>query len=286
MAELIDIYLTSHAQKDCIPLRFGFVPLYQEIGSLEAEFDETGTKNQKPHEQKEGNKHYFGKLTLNSGKLITDAVFVVGSDARSNYKWQRARYPVISIMTRELGSRGVSDLIRSFRMQERMTPDFIAKELHPLYADQRLKTEMSFFEALVKIGISKNTKDLKAELTAAEKKAEANSAEFSQFREKVAKIRESDVSGKNRFVERTPRRLIDVKPNVEHRGSICTQLEFDDGPCEYMKVETFDKDLAITKKAATLIKKMVVTYCWDPVDQPGLWSKKNYFLDVLEAPER
>tara|TARA_B110000503_G_scaffold119813_1_gene181938 strand:- start:66 stop:1013 length:948 start_codon:yes stop_codon:yes gene_type:complete len=77
--------------------------------------------------------------------------------------------------------------------------------------------------------------------------------------------------------------LINVETNVMYRGSINTILTMKDGSKKTIKVETFDKTLAITKKAQSLIGKKVKTTAWDPINDPGKWSSQGYFRHIYEV---
>ena len=77
--------------------------------------------------------------------------------------------------------------------------------------------------------------------------------------------------------------LINVETNIMYRGSINTILTMKDGSKKTIKVETFDKNLAITKKAQLLIGKKVKTTAWDPINDPGKWSSQGYFRHIYEV---
>ena len=84
-----------------------------------------------------------------------------------------------------------------------------------------------------------------------------------------------------------PALLVKVNRERKFNGSPCTQLvlEFADRTrdCFYMKTDQFDKKLEKTMKAENLVGKRVITSCWDPIAEPGKWSKRGYFNDVHES---
>lgn len=80
-----------------------------------------------------------------------------------------------------------------------------------------------------------------------------------------------------------PDTLIQVNEGVLVRGSLCTVLVFADGTSRHMKTATFDRDMAVTKKAKELMGSRVRTTCWDPVGSPGKWSRQGYFRNIYEA---
>ena len=77
--------------------------------------------------------------------------------------------------------------------------------------------------------------------------------------------------------------LVAVNRGVIHRGSKCTELVFSNGVRKYMKISTFDRDLSVTAKAQKLIGEVVKTTSWDPVREPGKWSRQGYFMNVYQA---
>ena len=87
----------------------------------------------------------------------------------------------------------------------------------------------------------------------------------------------------NVVVENQAKKLVFVEENVLIYGSSNTVLHFDDGTKKSMKTSTFDKDLSVTNKAKKLVDRMVTTTCWDPVNEPGKWSRLGYFRNVYEA---
>ena len=74
-----------------------------------------------------------------------------------------------------------------------------------------------------------------------------------------------------------------VNERVLHANSICTELIFDDGDVRWMKIETFDVDGAITRKAATLLNCKVFITSWDPIDEPLKWTRLGYFRNIYRA---
>lgn len=79
-----------------------------------------------------------------------------------------------------------------------------------------------------------------------------------------------------------PETLVKVEEDVLVSKSLCTVLTFGDGTKRSMKTISFDKDKSITAKAKTLINKRVRTTCWDPIDEPGKWSRRGYFRNIFQ----
>lgn len=76
--------------------------------------------------------------------------------------------------------------------------------------------------------------------------------------------------------------LMSVEENVFFKGSRCTILTFGDKSSRHMKTATFDPGGQITAKAQTLVGKRVRTVCWDPITEPGKWSRQGYFRNVFQ----
>ena len=104
-----------------------------------------------------------------------------------------------------------------------------------------------------------------------------------QEQEREAEEREA-AAKKSDVLPRDPRVLRKVNRNRTHIGPAnCTEIVFADKTKEYIKIETFDKDLKITEKAEGLENEWVVTTCWDPIDEPCKWSKQGYFNRIYKA---
>lgn len=81
----------------------------------------------------------------------------------------------------------------------------------------------------------------------------------------------------------SPDMLIEVREKQPHRGSICTILVMANGTQRYMKVATFDPDGKVTKKAKSLVDRRVKVSGWDPINEPGKWTRQGYFRNIYAA---
>ena len=291
MTENIKVKLSKHAQYDCIPLRFGFVPSTPH-GMVEAVLDKAGTSKQKPIEIKDGKKHYRGKLTLKDGKIIEDAVFVIAPPSP-----RYAHRTVISVMLEVgLATRAVSDLIRSYREEDKFDSQFIAKRLHRLYVGKKIKTETDFVQKLVEIGVEVTTKSVQEianeRIKAAEEKAEKERQKRISTEEKLEQImREAiakdgtDAQYKNEDIETSPVcKLLDVKKGrrVKVNGDEvnCTILEFEEDVPDRIMDEWADPKGVKTDFAKTLIGEKVFTTVWRPeVFSPLEWFRNIYAVE-------
>ena len=145
----MSVRLTDHARLDCLPLRFGVV-YTDSLMSFVGNVDEIATKNQKPKEIRNGNEHYVGTLhDAHGGSLDNVRLVLAKPEGGSNIR------SVITVMLKEQGlsTRGVSDLVRALRMENKITPEQLANVIHPLYKQKKISTETDFFEALVNFGV-------------------------------------------------------------------------------------------------------------------------------------
>ena len=76
-----------------------------------------------------------------------------------------------------------------------------------------------------------------------------------------------------------------VNTQVNHRGSLCTELVMKDGARLYMKTSTFDPDFSVSVKAKSLIGRRVKTSSWNPISEPRKWSRQNYFRYVYDLSD-
>ena len=109
--------------------------------------------------------------------------------------------------------------------------------------------------------------------------------EIERLEKENAKLAEEIKIGKSKGSQvnvEKPMVLVNVETNVHYRGSYNTILILEDGTKRYIKVSTFDKDLQVTKKAQSLIGKKIKVTSWDPVNEPGKWSKQGYFRNIYE----
>ena len=82
-----------------------------------------------------------------------------------------------------------------------------------------------------------------------------------------------------------PDLLVEVRENQLFKGSLCTILLLSDGTQRHMKTSTFDKTGDVTAKAKELVGRRVRTTCWDPIGQPGKWSRQGYFRNIYEVEQ-
>lgn len=76
--------------------------------------------------------------------------------------------------------------------------------------------------------------------------------------------------------------LVRVDENVSHRGSNCTVITLGDGSKRYLKKVTFDPSGVVTARVKSMLHKRVRTTCWDPIQEPGKWSRQGYFRNIYQ----
>lgn len=102
----------------------------------------------------------------------------------------------------------------------------------------------------------------------------------------AAEISKKSMSARNQkqhLMQFAPKVLLQVNENIIHSNSLCTELLFEDGDRRWMKIETFDRDGSITRKAKLLINQRVSITSWDPLEEPLKWTNLGYFSNVYKA---
>ncbi|MDA9230645.1 hypothetical protein N9P30_02315 [Alphaproteobacteria bacterium] len=213
----------------------------------------------------------------------------------------------------------LSELMKRLRKAGHLTPEILI-ELHPRYLSGELSTMEALFSALVEKGsvpemngakLDAIKSELREEyeseikfvreianqavegLKAEEARSREKDAENSQLKEQLGlveaeferyKKENSAANSRSEIATLSDEDLlIKVNFDVVHKGSSCTELVFGNEVKKYMKVSTFDPRLEISRKAKSLEGKRVKTTCWDPVNQPGKWSRQGYFRNVYEV---
>lgn len=307
--EKIQIKQSDHSKYDCIPLRFGFLP-QSDFGYIEGFEDKKGTQDQKPREQKAGNKRYRGKLFIKNELKIEDGTFVLKK--QSKYRLERL---LISVLPKEVGlaTRAVSDLIRGYREDGDFSPEFIIKKLHPLYKQGAMEDEKKLFTELLKMGIEKSNADneqrakkSKAEMEAdiereVEKRVEQRLKEIAQEEDRrvaesqaqdqkleehvgqsVLKDKNSDPQYKGEEIDMAPictLQKVWVGERTNYSGKVvrCTYLSFYENVPVRKMDQWADPSGQKTNFAQSLIGKAVQTTTWKPsIFHPLEWFRNIY----------
>lgn len=188
---------------------------------------------------------------------------------------------------------GLSDLLKRLRIRGLVTPR-VLMDLHPSYDCGKLKTRDDLIVALRlhdEISKQKSEEALKEsneQLTIENRAKDELIAQMEA--EKVAMEAEkrsvAEAPGQPQStIQSEVKILVDVLPNQKFQNSPVphTILVFDDGSTKQMKTSTWDPNDAVTQKAISLKGQPVVTTCWDPISDPGRWSRLGYFKNIYLA---
>lgn len=310
-------HLTDHALLDSIPLRLGLVLGERKIYLESMEIDELGTRDQRQSEQTRGNYHVLADCFLGDGTELGRWRLVLGKPYQ-----ERHDPPVITVLgvdRGEMRSEGsVTEILkreRESRMHDWLTPEYVADVLYKLYRDGKLSRVEQINEhirerdraplirerdsalreaervrtvALEAIDAMEDSARKVSELEVQNRELEAQNREWEKKETLRQKREAAEARAQNHVVSLSQAdTLVDVREGCLHRGSSCTVLVMGDGTQRYMKTDTFDRDGMVTAKAKGLIGRRIRISCWDPVNEPGKWTRQGYFRNVygVDLPE-
>ena len=281
----IDVFLSKHAQLDCLPLRFG-VLFNTQNAKFYGVYDDQATQNQKPKEIRNGNKHYCGRLCHSSGVEIDDVRVVLAKPDIN-----RVAQAVISVMYPKVGlaERAVTDLIRSLRENNEITSQQIIDELHTPYKDGLISTTLEMYKSLVSKGIRDGMAGYDEEIADVSSKAELlmSNAKFSQdenakLKRKVIDL-ELQVAGyRGDTVETAPictLKTVSSGTRTNKSGKVfdCTYFDFEEDVPVRVMDKWCDPTGEIVDRAKFLIGKPVITTTWKPeIYPPLMWCRNIY----------
>jgi hypothetical protein len=214
----------------------------------------------------------------------------------------------------------LSEVMTALRTKGFISPQTLL-DLHPLYLAGKIRTSADLIEQLANQLSLQQTTSMQRVVDEALARADAAIAERDQAvrraqnaeavareasfivddlqnEKQVLKSRVDELEEERRRYQREaadaqrkgekaslsdPDTLVDVLVGQMHRNSSCTILVMGDGSRRHMKTASFDRDGRVTAKAKSLIGRKVQISCWDPVDQPGRWSRDGYFRQVYAA---
>lgn len=139
-------HLTSHAKEETIPLRTGIIPKLSKVFLDEIEIDEEGTAQQTKSQRDTGNYHILANVWLSEfgedrlpgrWRLVTVEPDHDGIDP-----------PIITLLPPDRSSARSEANLTDFLKKERqkddkpwLTTEYIAKTLHPLLKDGRIRNQ-------------------------------------------------------------------------------------------------------------------------------------------------
>lgn len=290
-------------------LRFGVVlPITRD--GIEISFDGVETSDVEAHDN---NRALKGKLTL-SGKIfqnviLIDRLNIEGRPPKIKTFWPESQHPDAHesytdplVDTAMDGTPYDIHLVATkmhekFRENAGVSPATLMKVLYEQEAAS-LRERALTIGALLE---ESNTRERMALNLAEQKIQEARDLANDKERlEKKNSFLEDEVKrlelervnsekGNNNLFVAESDILLQVNENVMYRGSLCTELIFENSAPRYMKVATFDKDGSITAKASLLAKtkKRVKVTCWDPVNKPPKYfTSQGYFRNIYYVADK
>jgi len=299
-SKTIEVLVISgeHANCDSLPLRYGM------------HFDQNSTiiLNRVSYSKKVQRVPDRIGLTahfLDSNNLEQFGEFVIGSRSGFNL-------PILITVWRNDADteKHLSEVMISLRKRGWLSPSAL-RELHPKYIAGEIATHADLVELLAKNLSEEKVKSLREIVTDYEEKintvkAERDSAlqtanetkihndlltkdnaekdRFLRFyKEELERYKRDEIEAKRDGKEAilsSPDILKDVLTNQLYRGSSCTILIMGDGTKRYMKTSIFDPRGIVTAHAISLKNKRVRISFWDPINEPGKWSKQGYFRNI------
>jgi len=269
----VRVFIASneHANLDSLPLRFGF------------NFEHNNYVDLKVFSKKKSEKF--------SDRVVYDASIF------SNYsnRYERGTFVVLDnnfnqapkLVTAWRNDKDdefyLSELMKNLRLDKLIDSEWL-KSVHDLYLNGTISKCSDILDILIKenndVHRSKYEElvnDLEAEVF--KEKSRADKAERKLQEMLASEQLKADLKG-SKVVVASEDKLVDVQENALHNGSSCTILVMENGTRWFMKTSTFDRNLAVTKKAKQLINQKIRVTSWDPLREPGKWSSRKYFRNV------
>ena len=289
---------SEHANCDSLPLRYGMY--FEQDATIILTRISYSRKAQKITDRIGVTAHF-----LDSNNLDQFGEFVIGT--RSGFN----RPILITVWRNDADTeRHLSEVMISLRKRGWLSP-IALRELHPKYIAGDISTHADLVELLAKNLSEERVKSLREIVTNYENKMNTVKAErdsalktasetkmhndlltkdnaekdrvLSFYREELERYKRDELEAKSDGKEAilsSPDILKDVLTNQPHRGSLCTILIMGDGTRRYMKTSIFDTRGTVTAHAISLKNKRVRISFWDPINEPGKWSKQGYFRNV------
>ena len=284
---LIKVKLTTHAQLDAIPLRFGLITdSVLQIGN--AQIDNYSTQLQKPVEISDGKQHYIGDAFDLNGVFLFQGRFVLKSiDASS------ADYLAITVLpvVHSHADRAVSEVVRHQRENGIWSSEFIRDKLHPMYIENKLSNSSDLYNNLVSLGVNVQKEEFQSQLKEYEdiaKEAEERllllQLENEKYKKQIAdqEKRKLEYSGEGVEVSDLSTLVaVDKVQRTKRDGKrvSCVRLVFLENVPDRIMDVTFDRSGEIFEKAKFLVGSKVRTVTW----KPSVYKPLKWFRDIYPA---
>ena len=299
LTKTVVIKQEEHANLDSFSLRYGFV--FEKDTLLEIHCDPSTLKPDKNPKNKDFY-NIIAKFVNPSNNRTERGVFYLINNQNNKYYEHDKVVTVIRYLDDTETEHHLSEVMKSLRKSKVITPEWLIK-MHPLYMDRKLKTHADLIELLVEkksnveiLGIQsiadkalERYKKLENEINELTGEMQILKEENIQINIELKEYRNQESIANSEGSTQTLERekiLGAVNTEVNHRGSLCTELVMEDGVRLYMKIIAFDSDLSVTAKAKKLVGKKVRTSCWDPIREPGKWSSQGYFRNLYVLSDK
>ncbi|MCW8335898.1 hypothetical protein [Vibrio paucivorans] len=272
----VQLKSNEHCNLDSLPLRFGFS--FPRDTTIEI-FQTSQAEPDRKHGNRAKFDGYFLHPTTQERCYGTFVVLKTSNGIKLVTVWRNDQDTEFYL----------SEVMKNLRKDGELTTEILL-DLHPKYVSGQLTKHSDLVNELSqnKASVHINAMQLKTDLFVDKLRrehAESSKALHEEIQSLKQELEKEQLrAGTSQVVTKTaPDILVSVEIGKVHRGSPCTILTMKNGQQWFMKTSTFDKTGTVTRKAKALIGHPVVVTSWDPVREPGKWSKQGYFRNVFEA---
>jgi hypothetical protein len=296
LKKTVTVKMNEHANLDSFSLRYGFV--FDKNTDLEISCDPSTLRLDKDPKKKD-RYNILGTFTNPKTNVTETGIFYLINNQSNKFFDNDKVVTVIRYYEDEDTEHHLSEVIRLLRVSQDITCDELIK-YHPLFINRQLRTHADLIRLLVK---SKSESDVLRIQEVANNVVKKNQIKVDKLVSKLKTLENKNLKLKKELDEfnaqdslakqdgkvqnlEEPELLVKVRRDIAIGKSLCTVLFMENGNKRTIKISSFDKDYKVTEKAESLVGKKVRVSCWDPVNQPGLWSKKGYFRYIYDVEDK
>lgn len=296
LTKIVTVKMHEHANLDSFSLRYGFI--FDKNTELEICCDPSTLRPDKDP-KKTDRYNIVGTFTNPNTNATETGIFYLINNQNNKYFDNDKVVTVIRYYEDEDTEHHLSEVIRLLRTSRYITSNELIK-YHPLYIKRQLCTHADLIRLLVKsrsesevlriqelanTGLEKSQIKVDKLVTQVKILENQNLSLKSELDEFNVQSNLAKNDGKMQNLEQ-PELLVKVRRDVTVGKSLCTVLFMGNGNKRTIKISSFDKDYKITEKAESLVGKKVRISCWDPVNQPGLFSRRGYFRYIYNVEDK
>lgn len=296
LKKTVTVKMNEHANLDSFSLRYGFT--FDNNTELEICCDPSTLRPDKDPKKKD-RYNIVGTFTNPKTNVTETGIFYLINNQNNKFFDNDKVVTVIRYCEDEDAEHHLSVVIRLLRISQDITSDELIK-YHPLYINRQLRTHADLIRLLVKSksesevlriqelanrGLEKYEIEVKRLVTQIKTLENENSTLKRELNEFNAQDILAKKDGKMQNLEE-PELLVKVRRDVAVGKSLCTVLYMEGGNKRTIKISSFDKDYKVTEKAESLVGRKVRVSCWDPVKQPGFWSRRGYFRYIYDVEDQ